>query len=248
MPRQEIPRWPAVDSVNGTRSLLHALPYYGTDSGQKSDSEVELAGLGMRNAPVFTGTDQLPDCRLEPLPPWYCFRVARYSSTKVVLFPLLAPNLASKICLDFCPACMSRPIGWRSSPENVLQVQSCTAFDEEPDYFIMAAPGSLVQRCRVGMPSHRVVSVWIFARVKQQSNDLDRTKIRCQSESQMAVLTAGARQQPTGILDAPQRRCHRQIDSSATPDQGVHCLELAVQGRRLYCAVGIRCVIAQEID
>jgi hypothetical protein len=82
---------------------------------------------------------------------------------------------------------MSRPIGWRSPPENVLQVQSCTAFDEEPDYFIMAAPGSLVQRCRVGMASHRVVSVWIFTRVKQQSNDLDMTKIRRQSECQMVA-------------------------------------------------------------
>jgi hypothetical protein len=95
------------------------------------------------------------------------------------------------------------------------------------------------------MASHRVVSVWIFARVKQHSNDLDMPKIGCQSESQMAVLTAGTRKQPTGILDAPQGRCHRQIDSSAAPDQGVHCLELAVQCRRLYCAIGIRSVIAQ---
>ena len=160
--------------------------------------------------------------------------------------PLLFP--ATKICLDFRPACMSRPIGWSSAPENVFQIQSCTAFDEEPDYFIMAGSGSLVQRSRVRMASHRVVSVWIFARVKQQSNDLDVTKIRRQSERQMAILTAGARKQPTSILDAPQRRCHRQIDSSAAPDQSVHCLELAVQGRRLCSAVGIRAVIAQQID
>jgi hypothetical protein len=158
--------------------------------------------------------------------------------------PFIAPHLATKICFDFCPARMSRPIGRCSPPENVLQVQSCAAFDKEPDYFIVPSPGSLVQRCRVGMASHRVVPVWIFARVEQQSNDLDMTKIRCQSESQMAVLTAGARKQPTGIFDAPQGHCHRQIDSSATPDQSVHCLELAVQGRRLYCAVGIRSVIA----
>jgi hypothetical protein len=98
------------------------------------------------------------------------------------------------------------------------------------------------------MASHRVVSVWIFARVKQQSYDLDMTKIRCQSECQMAVLTASARKQPMGIPDAPQGGCHRQIDSSAAPDQGVHCLDLGVQGRRLYSAVGIRSVIAQEID
>ena len=39
--------------------------------------------------------------------------------------------------------------------------------------------------------------------------------------------------------------CASQIDSSAAPDQGVHRLKLAVQGRYLYSAVGIRSVIAQ---
>src|ERR1700676_1230347 len=77
------------------------------------------------------------------------FGVPRYLSTKVVLFPLLAPKRATKICLDFCPACLSRPIGWRSPPEDVLQIQSGTAFDEEPDYFLMAGPCSFVQRGRV---------------------------------------------------------------------------------------------------
>jgi hypothetical protein len=113
---------------------------------------------------------------------------------------------------------MFRPIGWRSPPENVLQVQSRTTFDEQPNYIIMAAPGRLVQWCRVGMTSHRVVSVWIFARVKQQSNDLDMTKIRRQSERQMAVLTAGAGKQPTRFLDAPQSRCHRQINLRTAPN------------------------------
>jgi hypothetical protein len=61
------------------------------------------------------------------------------------------------------------------------------------------------------MASHRVVSVWIFARVEQKSNDLDMTEIRCQSKCQMAVLRVGAQKQPTGIFDAPQGRCHPQI-------------------------------------
>jgi len=34
---------------------------------------------------------------------------------------------------------MSCPIGWGSPPENVLQVHSRTAFDEQADYFLMAA-------------------------------------------------------------------------------------------------------------
>src|SRR5260370_30516013 len=123
---------------------------------------------------------------------------------QAVSLPVLGPHFATQIRLDFCFAGVSRPIGWRSPPENVLQVQSCTAVDEEPDYFIMATPSRLLQRCCVGVASNRVVSVWIFARVKQQLHDLDMTKIRCQSECQMAVLTAGARKQPTGNLDAPQ--------------------------------------------
>jgi len=143
---------------------------------------------------------------------------------------------------------MSCPISGCRLPENILQIQSCTPFDEEPDYFSMACSGSLVQRCRMGMASHRVVSVWIFARVKQQSNDLDMTKIRRQSECQMAVLTAGAGKQPTGILDAPQGDCYRQIDSSATPDQGIHRFNFAVQRCYTDCNVGICSRIAKEID
>jgi hypothetical protein len=96
--------------------------------------------------------------------------------------------------------------------------------------------------------SDRVISVWIFARVKQQSNDLDMTKIRRRSERQMAVLAAGICEQPASILYAPQGRCHGQIDSSAAPDQGPYRLKLSVQGGCAYSAVGIRSVIAQEID
>src|SRR5258708_29876718 len=126
-----------------------------------------------------------------------CVASCRYSSA--VLFRVLVSHFAAKIRLDFCSACASCPIGWRCPPENVLQVQSCTALDEEPDHFIMAASGSLVQRRRVGMASHRVGSIWIFARVKHQSDDLRMTKIRRQRKCQMAVFTGGACKQPTGI-------------------------------------------------
>jgi len=69
------------------------------------------------------------------------------------------------------------------------------------------------------------------------------TKIRCQSESQMAVLTAGARKQPTGI--SMRRRATATGKSIRAPRLiKASLLELAVQGRRLYCAVGIRSVIA----
>ncbi len=112
----------------------------------------------------------------------------------------------------------------------------------------MATPSSLVQRCRVGMASDRVVSVWIFARVQQQSYDLDMTKIRCQSERQMGVFIARARKQATGILEASQSSRDRQINPSAAPEQSVHRFELAVQSRCVNSAVRIRSVIAKEID
>ena len=143
---------------------------------------------------------------------------------------------------------MSCPIGWGSPPENVLQVQSCTVFDEEADYFIMAAPSSLVQWCRVGMASHRVVSVWIFARVKQQSNDLDSTTISCQGECQVAFAIIGDWKQSAEILYMSQSRRYGQIHPSATPNQSVHRFQLAMQGCCLDSAVGICSVIAQEID
>ena len=105
-----------------------------------------------------------------------------------------------------------------------------------------------MQRCRVSMGSDWVVTVWIFARVQQQSNNLDMPKARCQGERQMAILTAGARKQTAGVLAPPQSRCHGQIQSSAASHQGIHCLKFAVQSRCVYSAVGIRSVIAQEFD
>ena len=110
----------------------------------------------------------------------------------IPLVLLLAPcELRTKICFNFCPAAVSCPICGCRLPENILQIQSCTPFDEKPDYLIMTAPGGLMQRCRVGMTSDGVVSVRVFARVQQQSNDLGMTGTGCQSEREMAVLAAG---------------------------------------------------------
>src|ERR1700722_14060830 len=64
----------------------------------------------------------------------------------------------------------------------------------------------------------------------------------------MAILTVRVSQQPTSILHAPQRRRQRQIDSSAALDQRAHRLEFAAQCRRTHSAVGIRSVLAQQID
>ena len=112
----------------------------------------------------------------------------------------------------------------------------------------MAGPSGLMQRCRMGMSADRVVSVWIFARVKQQPNDFDMTKLRCQRERQGAILIVGIRKQPAGLLEASQSRRSRQIDPGAALDQSVHRFQLAVQGCCVESAVGICSVITKEID
>jgi hypothetical protein len=164
------------------------------------------------------------------------------------LFVLLAPHLVTKIGLDFCPASVSRPVGRGSLPQDILQIESRTAFDEKSDELTMAGPSGLMQGCRMGMGPDRVVSIGIFTRVKQQSNDLDMTKLRGQRERQVAIPTVGTRKQPAGLLDNSQSRRHRQINPSAAPDQSVQRFQLAVQGRSVHSAVGIRSVIAKQID
>ena len=63
---------------------------------------------------------------------------------------LLAPRVSgAKICLKFCPAGVPCPVGWGSVPQDILDIQSGSVFDKEPDDLLMARPGSLVQRCRM---------------------------------------------------------------------------------------------------
>jgi hypothetical protein len=96
---------------------------------------------------------------------------------------------------------------------------------------------------------NRVVPVWTFTRVQQQSNDLDVIKLRCQRERQVAILTTGTRKkQPARILDTSQSRRYRQINPSAMAEQGVHRLQLAVQCSRVDGTGGIRAAIAKKID
>ena len=65
-------------------------------------------------------------------------------------FLLLAPRVSgAKICLKFCPAGVPCPVGWGSVPQDILDIQSGSVFDKEPDDLVMARPGSLVQRCRM---------------------------------------------------------------------------------------------------
>src|SRR5580693_2851630 len=97
-----------------------------------------------------------------------------------------------KICFNFRSVCVSRPVGRGTLPEDILQIQSCPAFDEQTDNFHVATQAALMQRCRMGMTPYWVVSVRIFAPVKQQSNDFDTAKLRCQGECQVAVAAIGA--------------------------------------------------------
>src|SRR3981081_2644829 len=97
-------------------------------------------------------------------------------------FVLLAAHLPPKIGLDFCPAGVFCPVGRSSLPHDSLPSESRTAFDQKSDEFAIAGPSGLMQGRRMGMAPDRVVSIGIFARVKQQANDLDMTKLRGQRQ------------------------------------------------------------------
>src|SRR6266853_5707320 len=170
------------------------------------------------------------------------------SVSKGSLHLLSAPVLRTKICLNCSSACVSRPVGWRSVPEDILQIQSCPSFDEEPNQFVIASLSGLMQRSRMGMAPDWVVSVWIFARVKQQSNDFDTAKLRRQGESQVAVATIGDWEQSAEILNASQSRRYRQIDPGTAPNQRAHRFQLAMQGCRFDGAARIGSAIAKKID
>jgi len=77
-------------------------------------------------------------------------------------------------------------------------------------------------------------TVWIFA-LKQQSNDLDMTKIRAKVSAKCGPHCC-LRKESTGISTRPGR-CHRQIDSSAGAIKA-RTARIAVQSRRLYSAFG----------
>jgi hypothetical protein len=78
------------------------------------------------------------------------------------------------------------------------------------------------------MASDRVVSVRVFACIKQQSDDFDLTMLRCQCERQVAVVTAGGRKELANFLQASQSRRDRQVHSSAARKQGVQRFQIAM--------------------
>ena len=125
----------------------------------------------------------------------------RYSSPKIVLFALLVSGLVTKIGLDFCPACVSRPVGRGSLPQDILQIESRTAFDEKSDEFTMAGPSGLMQGCRMGMAPDRVVSIGIFARIQQHSNDIDMSELCGQCQRQVASFGVAIRKQAAKIIE-----------------------------------------------
>ena len=65
-------------------------------------------------------------------------------------FLLLAHRVSgAKICPKFLFARVPCPVGRGSVPKEILDIQSGSVFDKEPDDLVMARPGSLVQRCRM---------------------------------------------------------------------------------------------------
>src|SRR5580692_751748 len=97
----------------------------------------------------------------------------------------------------------------------------------------------------MGMEPDRVVAVWIFARIKQRSHNLNVAKLRRQGERAVAILMVGRWKQSKCILSLSEGRRHRQINPRAAPDQSSCRFKLAVRDRRLNSAIGVGSVIAQ---
>lgn len=141
---------------------------------------------------------------------------------------------------------MLRPTGGRRLPENVLDIQPRTAFDQKSDDPTMASQGGLMQRGRMRMTW--AVSAGIFARVQQQSHDFDMSKLRSQGQRELTSLAVSMRKEPAAIVGTSQSRGYGQINTSATRKQGADGVVLAMQGSCMEGGVGIGALIAKEID
>lgn len=67
-------------------------------------------------------------------------------------------------------------------PKDVFQIRSGATFDEQPYNFFVAPSGCLMQWRGMRVASHRVITVWVFPRVEQKTNNLHMTKIRSQAQ------------------------------------------------------------------
>src|SRR6185437_11747433 len=99
------------------------------------------------------------------------------------------------------------------------------SFNQKPNYSVMAGQRGLMNRCRMGMEPHWVVPVWIFARIKQRSNDLNVAKLRCQGKRPVAIHIAGPWKQWKYGFGLSQCGGQGQIKPGPSPDQSVHCLK-----------------------
>src|SRR5947209_5684821 len=79
----------------------------------------------------------------------------------------------TQIRLNLRFAFVGCPVGWGTTPEDILHIQSCAALDEQSDHFLVAGGCSLMQRRRMGMTANRIVAVGIFTRVQQRAHDFD---------------------------------------------------------------------------
>jgi hypothetical protein len=153
----------------------------------------------------------------------------------------------AKIRFDFGLSSVPCPVGRSSTPEHIFQIQSRAAFDKQSDHFKIARPGSVMQRRRMRMAADWVISVGIFARIQQQSNDFDVSKLRGQASARVAVVAVadGSNRRKSAMrpraaaigksIGAPRRI--KAFSASISPCKAAACR-----------AIGNRSVIAEKID
>ena len=59
--------------------------------------------------------------------------------------------LCAEIRFQFGTAFVGCPFGWRSLPEDVFHIESCTSFDEQADQCVVSCEGGLVQGRGMGV-------------------------------------------------------------------------------------------------
>ena len=130
----------------------------------------------------------------------------------------------------------------------VLNIESGSALDQQPNDSHVTSQRGLVQRCRVRVASHGVVPAWVLAGVEKQTDDLGMPMLCRQRERAMSMPPVGAWKHLARIFNATGRSGGGQVDLRSAADQRVHGVEFAMSKRRPHGAIGIGSLVAQEID
>ena len=119
---------------------------------------------------------------------------------------------------------------------------------EELDRVAMTRQRCLVQRRRMGVRALRIEAIRVLSQVEQQLDDAEMTELGRPRKGEMPVLRRGGRRSSAGLINPTRCGCYSAINSRPSCDQGVDRLELPVPQCCAHRGIGVRSVIAKQID